>query len=200
LNLSGDAYPAAPHIANFQAAQALDPSADFTLRWDPLNGSTDDFVQVRIEDSNGKKVAGSGLNPGQPDSLNGTATSFTIPAGSLQPGHRYSGSVFIAHGISQNISYGTGFAAYLAQTRFAVEASGTLVQPALRNLILLADGRLQFELSGLGGKTYNIEASTTLNGDWSTVQTVAVQPGSSTIQVIQSRNGKYGFYRAREGN
>src|SRR5438552_2127595 len=33
-------YPAAPHISNFAAAQAINPSADFILTWDPIPGGT----------------------------------------------------------------------------------------------------------------------------------------------------------------
>jgi hypothetical protein len=198
INLSGNVYPAAPHISNFDAAQAIEPLADFVLHWDPLNGAANDFVQVRIEDSSGNKIAGSGNSPGDPGSLNGTATSFTIPKGALSPGHTYAASLFIAHGTSENTTYAYGLGAYLAETSFAVKAAGTLVRPTLGKLVLLPDGRLQFELAGVPGNTYVIEASTGLNGDWGAVQTVTLPSTSSASLVVMGQNGPHQFFRARE--
>ena len=95
LNLPGDAYPATPHVANWLAAQSIDAFADFTLTWDAFTGATtNDFVQIQIEDENGPVFETNG--PRQPDSLNGKSTSVVIPAETLAPGHEYKCSVFLA--------------------------------------------------------------------------------------------------------
>lgn len=198
LNLSGNAYPATPHISNFDTAQSIDPASDFVLRWDPLNGSLLDFVQIRIEDDNGNKIAGSGDAPGGPGALNGTATSFTIPKGSLSPGHNYHGRLFIAHGSAIDTSYALGFAAYIRETEFPVKTSGTPVYPVLGKPFLLPDGRLGFQLQGVPGKFYDIEASTNLNADWGPVLQVGIASNSSTVDVAVQRTGPYQFFRARE--
>ncbi len=55
LNLNSDPvnglkFPAAPHITNHSAAQAVDPNLDFTLTWDAFaNGNAGDFLLVEIE-------------------------------------------------------------------------------------------------------------------------------------------------------
>ena len=98
LNLAGNLYPPTPRISNFDAAQAVNPAADFILSWDPLAGGTvNDYIQVSI------RSCGEGDNeilftpsPGEPGALNGTATSFTIAARRLRPGQGYNVELLVA--------------------------------------------------------------------------------------------------------
>lgn len=78
LNLGAVAYPAAPRISNFAAAQALNPISLFTLTWDPIPGATaQDFIRVRVIGNFGDVNFDSGA-PLQPGALNGTATSVLL--------------------------------------------------------------------------------------------------------------------------
>src|SRR3954471_17667140 len=55
LSLPSSAYPPAPHIVNFDAAQQL--RGDFRFQWDAwTGGQTTDFIQLRIEDSDNHTV------------------------------------------------------------------------------------------------------------------------------------------------
>src|SRR5262249_46314486 len=38
LNLPAETFPGPPHISNWNAAQAINPAANFMLRWDPFGG------------------------------------------------------------------------------------------------------------------------------------------------------------------
>jgi len=76
-------YPATvPHIGNFAAAQAIGLSTNFTLNWDAWSGgTTNDLIQLTIQDKMGIVFESPAF--GIPGALNGTRTSFTIPAETL---------------------------------------------------------------------------------------------------------------------
>lgn len=72
-------------VQNHGAAQDVDASRDFQLVWAPLGGSVGDPVTVMIGTMGGGTLLRS-PDPGCPGALNGAATSFTIPAGTLRDG------------------------------------------------------------------------------------------------------------------
>ena len=97
LQLAGDLYPTnPPHVLNFNEAQAIDASKDFTLRWSRwADGTTNDFCFVVI------RKAGEGtpvINTpflAEPNALDGTVSAVVIPAGTLAPGEQYDAYVRI---------------------------------------------------------------------------------------------------------
>jgi methionine-rich copper-binding protein CopC len=79
------AQPDAPQIANFAAAQAVNPAQPFTLHWNPFsNASSSSVILVSIGYSNCPVKAGFEAT------LPGTATSVTIPADTLKADTSYS--------------------------------------------------------------------------------------------------------------
>lgn len=100
--------PGAPHLTNYLAAQAVDPNQSFVLGWDAFPGGTAaDYIDVDIGAAYGSP------NPGLPGALTGTARTFTIPAGTLQPDSTYLSRVgFFRHVGTTNANYAT--AAYRA--------------------------------------------------------------------------------------
>ncbi len=79
------AQPDAPQIANFAAAQTVNPAQPFTLRWNPFsNASSSSVILVSIGYSNCPVKAGFEAT------LPGTATSVTIPADTLKADTSYS--------------------------------------------------------------------------------------------------------------
>ena len=89
LNLPAESFPAGPHISNWTAGQAINPTADFTLKWDTFaGGTTNDFILVLMGDTNSALVFRS-PDPFKPGALKGTATSVVIPAANLQPSTPY---------------------------------------------------------------------------------------------------------------
>lgn len=85
LELAAGVYPAAPNITNLVAAQSIDPTTDFVLRWAPfLNATSNDFILCDIQSGYHSSYV-----PGSAGALNGQDQSFTIPAGTLLPGKVY---------------------------------------------------------------------------------------------------------------
>ena len=83
ITLGAPAYPNTPQIANYPAAQAVDPSKDLVLNWNAFAGATgDDYVQLTVFDDN-EEVVFQTPWPGQAGALNGSARSVAIPANSL---------------------------------------------------------------------------------------------------------------------
>lgn len=83
------AMPNAPHLTNFAAAQAVNPTQPFVLGWDAFQGATaQDCIQVEI-------YGGAFQTPalGAAGVLNGLARSVTIPANTFLPNRAYDGSV-----------------------------------------------------------------------------------------------------------
>src|SRR5262249_22644062 len=90
LNLPAETFPGPPHISNWNAAQAINPAANFMLRWDPFGGgTTNDFILVLVGDSNTGVLVLRTPSPLQSGALNGTATSVVIPDGQLEPNTVY---------------------------------------------------------------------------------------------------------------
>ncbi len=133
FNLTGSAYPNAPHVANFVAAQAIRPDVNFTLQWDAFSGgTTNDHIRVEFEDvPNTNNVpelpgplGGRPFRTGDPRDvagLDGTATSVVIPAGTLNLGHVYRTRITFTKVTSLDTnSYPqvTGVAGYAAKTEF----------------------------------------------------------------------------------
>jgi hypothetical protein len=127
LPVLGSTYPNDPHVANFDAAQAIDPTREFTLRWDPFIGAAAaDFIQVSIEDSRGDAVFRT-PGVGQPGALTGAATSVTIPANKLPPGRWLTSRLRFSKLTSQDTqSYpgALGLAGFFKETVFAVVTVG----------------------------------------------------------------------------
>lgn len=103
LNLPAETFPAAPHISNWTAAQSIDPTKDFTLKWDAFaGGTTNDFILVLMGDANTGVVALRSPDPFRAGALKGTSTSVVIPAGTLQPSATYQMEITFVKIKSQN--------------------------------------------------------------------------------------------------
>ena len=89
VSLTGNTYPAAPLISNFTAAQAINPNQDFTLTWNNLGLTSNDFLLIEITDSTHDNTIFETPGPLMPGALPGNLTSFTIPANTLCPGAQY---------------------------------------------------------------------------------------------------------------
>jgi hypothetical protein len=111
-----DAYPNVPQFTNYAAAQAIDPTRDFTLTWSPFAGATpSDLIALRIGD-----VVNLSLLPA-------TATSYTIPANTLKRGTTYDAEVIFQRSIRQDSrDYpGAGSSNFLSNTFSNITTIGT---------------------------------------------------------------------------
>ena len=161
LPLPASTYPAAPQVMNFAAAQSVDPDAAYTIRWNAFTGGTaNDFVQFSVQTADGNNAYQTS-SPGEPDALNGTATTATIPAHTLAAGTTYQAQVIFARLLGQDTSYGLGFSAYFSQTQLPLTTSGIAVAPILT---ITQSGAFQWHLHANGaiGVNYLIESTTSL--------------------------------------
>ena len=120
-------FPNAPTVNNFPAAQAIDASSDFSLTWDSFVGGTlADLIYCQLQ-TVGAAVFHTPMVPGSAGALDGTATSVTIPAGTLAPARAYLGRLVFARTLttSSNLNYpafGATFA--FTQTEFWIRTQG----------------------------------------------------------------------------
>jgi hypothetical protein len=124
LNVPDAPYPPAPNI---HVRSLADPQADqpLTITWDPWPGATtNDFIQVRIQDDETGTNVFETPNRGDPGALDGTATSVTIPPGTFQTGREYEGRVTferIVRHDEETLPGAEGTVTYFSRTDFDVE-------------------------------------------------------------------------------
>ncbi|MGA2583702.1 MAG: hypothetical protein ABSG31_10535 [Tepidisphaeraceae bacterium] len=132
LNLSGsDEFVTAPELTNYDALQSADPSQDLTLDWGALEGTSSDLIKVSVYGALGAKIF-STPNAGAVGALDGTATSVTIPAGTLAAGTTYTCVLSITIPISEDTAdyMGVpGFVGFTTDTGFSIVTQSTLGAP-----------------------------------------------------------------------
>jgi hypothetical protein len=126
-------YPPVPQVANFAAAQTIDPAQNFTLQFNALTGASGgDYIQLEIEDEAGEVLVLSAPDLCVPLELPNTATSFTIPAGTLTAGKTYVGRLIFGRSFFANTTSPPNFASNGSlnrQTVFALATTGGVVVP-----------------------------------------------------------------------
>ncbi len=129
LAVTGDAYPNAPQVLNFDAAQAIDSSTNFVFVWGSFtNGTTNDVVSFEIDDGSGNTITNT-PDLGQPGQLDGTATNFTVAAGMLTAGTTNIGHLEFIKVIASDtnsVPGALGVTGYFADTQFSIVVSTTV--------------------------------------------------------------------------
>ncbi len=192
--LAGLTQPNAPHIANYVAAQSVNPAQPFQLSWDAFQGGTAaDHISVSIGDTFQSPDAGA------PGALNGTATSFTIPAGTFQPGSNYSATVsFFRSSGSSNLSYSTSAFVATSTDFDLITSSGTVTAPLVLTNAAWSNGTFTFDVLSSPGQNLTIEySSTLLTNQWTPL--VTFTSASGRARITNSAANVYLFYRARKG-
>ncbi|MFZ1220439.1 MAG: hypothetical protein WAO00_14180 [Chthoniobacterales bacterium] len=104
-------------------AVVMDPSLDYTFTWNAFaNAQAADVIQLVIRNS------GITINP-----MPATATSFTLAAGSLQPGTTYTcdlAFVRVAGASAADADVGAGYATLVKDTGFMVSTTGPTPTPS----------------------------------------------------------------------
>ena len=132
LNVPASPYPPRPH-AHLVALGRPEPDVPVTISWDPWDGgTTNDFIQVRIQDEDGETVFET-PDRGDPGALNGLATSVIIPPGPdiFQLGELYEGRIrferFVVDG-EETLPGAEGTVSYFSRTDFNIHAFGPDVE------------------------------------------------------------------------
>lgn len=128
LALPASSYPNSPTITNFEAAQNIDWTQDFTLTWGAFaGGNATDNIQVTIRRKNGTQLFAT-PQFGASGALIGTATSVFIPAGTFVPGEPCTATLYFGKVASVDVfSYPgvPGVTAFIKTTDFPMKAPGT---------------------------------------------------------------------------
>ncbi|HUK81559.1 MAG TPA: hypothetical protein VLZ12_02900 [Verrucomicrobiae bacterium] len=169
LSLTGNSYPNAPTITNYDAAQLIAATNNFTLLWSPfVGGGSGDIIELVILDDHGDVVYQSPA-PLQSGALNGTSKSVVIPANTLLPGRDYSGVLAFVKVTQLNILgyFGAiGVAGYSSGTDFNMH---TLTTPAL-SINLDTNQVIRLEFAADVGRHYEIQAKPDLlTSSWSSI-------------------------------
>lgn len=191
------AYPVTPQVLNWQDAQAIDQTTDFTLRWNNLGGNPQNPVGFSIQEDNGNVVYATPL-PFATNALNGTSNHVTIPAHTLMADRTYIASLSLALVSGQpNTNYALGAPALAKETRFPVQTRAAPAPPTL-TLIPQADGAMKVRLTGEGNRTYQI-LSTTNWSDWQSLFATNSLSGEADFVDLEARNLPRRFYRGQVG-
>ena len=188
--------PGAPHVANYTAAQSVNPTLPFALTWDAFPGGTAaDAIYVDIGG------VFSSTNFGAPGALTGTATSLTIPAGTLQAGTNYSSSIDFYRFVSTTNGSSYVTTVYRATvTDFTLVTSGTASGSLVLTNAVKVPTNFSFDVLCSTGQTVTVEYRTNLAaGAWQTLFTTN-SPGSRFHAVApQAATNRTLFFRAKNG-
>jgi hypothetical protein len=189
--------PPTPTITSLSAAQSIDQTSDFMLRWNSLGGSTLDIVQLFVLDSASNTVFSSPA-PFAPNALNGTATSIIIPAHTMPSDSLLEGHLTIARPGTINSNYAVGVTAVLKDTGFPLRTRPAPSAPRLEVLAPNA-GQFQLRLTGETNRHYQIQATEDFQ-TWSSLLATNSASGAFNYTDPQSDAFRHRTYRGKVGN
>ncbi|HZR16328.1 MAG TPA: Ig-like domain-containing protein [Verrucomicrobiae bacterium] len=194
--------PNAPHVSNFDLAQTIDATKDFTLTWDPFtNGTASDFISVAVSDNNGKTLFQT-PGPGTNGALNGTAKSVVIKAGKLTANTSNSTAiVFYRWTAVTNATYASvAFRATETQLELVTTGGAASAPPTVSNPSWSPNG-LSFDVGTSANQVLTVRFTTDLSlpvSQWQKLFTTN-SPGASVHLVVPKQAGSSGFIRLQNG-
>jgi hypothetical protein len=196
---SGNTLPNAPTLNNYDAAQAIEAGADFTLSWDAFTGgASKDYIGVVVYTDAGTVFQSDTF--GCPGVLDGSATSIVIPANTLASNQTYKAEILFIKvlTLSSNTTTHVGlFAGSEAVTETTISTGATIAPTLyLTNAALLPGGSVRFDVTTTPGQYYEVQfnADITNPSGWSPLE---VTNAVSTLLPFTNSPGA-GFYRAVE--
>lgn len=177
-------YPPTPKITNLQAAQSVDPTANFALQWQGFASATgDDLIVLSIEDGDTTVFTAPELCI--PIDLPNTATAIQIPAGTLEADKLYGATLtfyksfyFSTNSPAEFLTTG----ALAKSTQFTINTGVEVVtpDPQLSAFGFNPQGRFGFTAENLQvGTQYRIEYKQSLiPGAWTLIELVTPTAGS----------------------
>jgi hypothetical protein len=188
--------PPTPQISNLPAAQQIDTATNFTLMWNPLNGSSLDIVQVLILDGASNLVFSSPAPFGS-NALSGTSTALVIPAFALPAGRPLIGHLTIGKpGLPNTTAYpgATGIGVLARDTEFPL----TTRPPIAPWLQVFPPGAAPFAVgfTGESNRNYLLQGSVNLS-NWIDVTMTNSPTGSGVMTDAFSASFTNRFYRIK---
>ncbi len=175
--LAADNYPPAPRCTNFDAAQRVDPTKDFTLRWAPFTGEGEREIWIHVTDSQTGEFA---FYAGP---IDGAETAIDIPAGMLAPGATYWAWISFTrytHLSPQTLpeTY-SGFDAYNSFPLKATSGGSAPDPAAITAYRVLENGDLELTAACTADRLLTVQGAGAIDAPWSDLQTTT--PASSQI-------------------
>ncbi len=200
LQLPAETFPPAPHINNWTAAQVVNPTTDFALKWDEWGGgTTNDLILVLVGNQNTGAINFRSPNPLQPGALDGTATSVVIPGGSLQPNTPYLVELSFFKIVSVDAASYAGAAGLASFESFTdsgiMTTNSTVTTPLELTAVNFSSGGFVLRLTGQVGRTYRVQGSPNLS-NWSDLVTTNLPNASVDLLDPQAGNFTSRYYRA----
>jgi len=200
LTTPGDAYPSVPEFQNLSAAQGFDPAQPLALAWKPMVGGTaNDFIGLWIEPTNGGDSVFETPEFFSGQGLTGTATSLTIPAGTMRPGRTYDVELEFVHPTTRDTATLPGSTLVVAFTRIThvqITAAGMVTPPQVR-LSPTPDNRWLLRVTGDPGVNYVLEATNQLGSGWNAMANFQIF--GDAFEWTDGMPSGQRFYRVREG-
>jgi hypothetical protein len=192
--------PAAPHVANYAAAQSVNPAAPFTLQWDAFAGGTStDYVSVDITGVYNTATAGAS------NALPGTATSVTIPAGTFRSNTTYLSTIgfYPIIDATNGSSYTTAaIRSCVTQFNLITSTTGGATAPLVLTNASWSRPSHTFTFSGASAtnQAMTIQYNTNLglaSSTWKTLLTTNSSAGVIQVSDTVNTTGPHVFYRAQ---
>ncbi|MDB6129365.1 MAG: Ig family protein, partial [Verrucomicrobiales bacterium] len=203
LVIPADNYPNTPHISNFAASQTIHSGGDFTLTWDALGGTVNDFVQVQISAAGQDETTFRSPSIGTVGFLNGTSNSVLITGGTLKGGRTYDVEIFAAKVTQDKVAYtgADGLAGYAKSTKLQIKTTGSLYRPVI-SMFEHSNNFSQFQVNGEDQQNVVVEFADRLSSPtttWYPFQNFRLYGGYNFIFDSNAGNDQR-IYRVREGN
>ncbi|MCX6924290.1 MAG: Ig-like domain-containing protein [Verrucomicrobia bacterium] len=198
ITLTGS-YPPTPQILNYAAAQAIDPGANFVLQWNGFTGATaNDSIALVLHSGSWTWMA---PDLCVPRTLANTATSITLPAGTLQPGTRYDATLTysrMTYSVSNAIP-DIDVAAFLHKTvNFQIKTTGSGGGGArFISWRVLPNGSIELKLQGTPGSSYLLQITDNFTIWYDVLPLVAPSDGIMTYAIAPTTYGPKAFIRAK---
>lgn len=186
-------------LVNYTAAQSVDAAQDFVLTWAPIGATAQDGLEVQLTDSAGKVVVSS-PDPGCPGALDGTSTSFKIPAGTLKAEAVYAGEIALSlRDAGAEIDATTrSLSLRWTSTEFSLGTySGGLppVAPVVLKALAIDNGSLVMGCTAAeAGRSYRLESADSVLGPWSSVAEKVALGSQMQFEVALTPSG-WRFFR-----
>lgn len=203
MNLPANTIPV-PKIANFADAQAINPEADFTLRWNAFTGASaaNDLISLSIIDRT--NTVFHAPDPCVPRALAVTDTSIVVPRGILAPGKTYEAFLTFVRGFYSStnaVPSMAGFGSISRSTQFTVRTTGGASQADPARFVgyrTLPNGNPELTLTGTAGRTYTVQRAGNLSSPgWVAAGAVTMDAaGRAVLEDTTAGALRPVFYRA----
>jgi hypothetical protein len=203
LDMSVENYPNDPTVLNFSTLASVNPTNALVLSWTAMTSpGANDFIRVTVKNTFSREVFETSL-PGEVGALAGSATSVTIPAGTLAPGRTYEVQLRFAKSADLDTSSYPGVraqAAFAKVTLFDLTTIGVPLRPRLE-VLGVTNGQINLRVHGEYRSTYSLDSSMT-PGSFNYIFTgrteTRTSDGMGTFDFTDFNSSTMRFFRAFE--